>query len=64
MRFRESGRVRFQGRVRAGTPEEVGLTLSGTGWVKYRPGRWVRVNEYLPGRGPCVCESVRLGIMR
>lgn len=43
-------------RIKAGSLEEVVLNPSGKEWVKYRPGRWVRVSKGMPSGGPCVCR--------
>lgn len=50
MRFRES-----QGE--AGSLEEVVLNLGSKGWVKYRPGRWVRQVQAFRVGGPA-CAKV------
>lgn len=38
--------------------------MSDKGWVRHGPGRWLRVNEGMPGGGPRACERMKVGIMR
>lgn len=57
MRFRESlGEFAFKGRIRAGSLEEVVLNPRGRGWVKYKPGRWVRAMRACQVEGSVLAE--------
>lgn len=54
----------LSGEDQGGHPGGGGLTLSDKGWVRHGPGRWLRVNEGMPGGGPRACERMKVGIMR